>query len=59
MAGPFIGVGVERGGGGGGILNRRIICPEKHYLGKLYIFETFVCFCFLFLSLIFTYEQLI
>ena len=42
MAGPFIGVGAGRGGGGS-ILNRRIICPEKYYLRKLYIFETFVC----------------
>ena len=56
MAGPFIGVGVGRGGG---ILNRRIICPEKYYLRKLYIFLTFVCFVFLFLFLIFSYEQLI
>ena len=57
MAGSFIGVGVGRGGGG--YPKSPYHMPRKILLKKIVHILNICLFCFLFLFLIFSYEQLI
>ena len=56
MAGPFIGVGVGRVGG---YPKSRYHMPRKILLKRIVHILNICLFCFLFLFLIFSYEQLI
>ena len=58
MAGPFIGVGVGRGEGWG-YPKSPYHMPRKILLQKIVHILNICLFCFLFLFLIFSYEQLI